>query len=39
MEEFLLNSPSPFMRIEIDGTVTYSNKSGKLLLEEWNAIM
>lgn len=35
MEEFLLNSPSPVLRIEIEGTIVYSNEAGKLLLEVW----
>lgn len=35
MEEFLLNSPSPVLRIENEGVITYSNEAGKLLLEAW----
>ncbi len=35
MEEFLLNSPSPVLRIEKEGVITYSNKAGKILLELW----
>jgi PAS domain S-box-containing protein len=37
MEEFLLNSPSPVLRIEKEGVITYSNKAGKLLLEAWES--
>lgn len=37
MEEFLLNSPSPFLRIEKEGVITYSNKAGALLLERWKS--
>lgn len=37
MEEFLLNSPSPVLRIEKEGIITYSNKAGELLLEAWES--
>lgn len=37
MEEFLLNSPGPVLRIGIEGTVLYANKAGKSLLEVLNS--
>jgi len=37
MEEFLLNSPSPVLRIENEGVILYANKAGKLLLEAWES--
>jgi len=37
MEELLLNSPSPILRIEKEGVILYANKAGKLLLEAWGS--
>lgn len=37
MEEFLLNSPSPVLRIEKEGVIIYSNEAGKLLLKAWES--
>ncbi|AAM06267.1 PAS domain S-box protein [Methanosarcina acetivorans] len=37
MEELLLNSPSPILRIEKEGVILYANKAGKLLLETWKS--
>jgi len=37
MEEFLLNSPSPVLRIENEGVILYANKAGKPLLEAWGS--
>ncbi|AKB21754.1 PAS domain S-box protein [Methanosarcina sp. WH1] len=37
MEEFLLNSPNPVLRIEKEGLILYANKAGKLLLEAWGS--
>ena len=37
MEEFLLNSPSPVLRIENEGIILYANKAGKPLLEAWGS--
>ena len=37
MEEFLLNSPSPVLRIETEGVILYANKAGKSLLEAWGS--
>ncbi|WP_440947806.1 PAS domain S-box protein [Methanosarcina sp. T3] len=37
MEELLLNSPSPVLRIEKEGVILYTNKAGKLLLETWKS--
>jgi uncharacterized protein (UPF0218 family) len=31
--------PSPVLRIEKDGVITYSNEAGKLLLEAWKAVL
>lgn len=33
MREFVLNNPDPVLRVGKDGTVLYSNKAGKFLLE------
>lgn len=38
MEEFLLNSPTPVLKIEKEGVITYSNEAGKPLIEEWGSI-
>jgi PAS domain S-box-containing protein len=35
MEEFLLNIPSPVLRIKQEGVILYANKAGKDLLEAW----
>ncbi|AKB75376.1 Sensory transduction histidine kinase [Methanosarcina lacustris Z-7289] len=37
MEEFLLNSPSPVLRIEKEGVILYANEAGKSLLEAWGS--
>jgi PAS domain S-box-containing protein len=37
MEEFLLNSPSPVLKIEKEGVIVYSNEAGKPLLEAWGS--
>ena len=37
MEEFLLNSPSPVLRIEKEGLILYANEAGKSLLEAWGS--
>ena len=37
MEEFLLNSPSPVLRIEKEGVILYANEAGKSLLEAWKS--
>ncbi|KKH47465.1 histidine kinase [Methanosarcina sp. 1.H.A.2.2] len=37
MEEFLLNSPSPVLRIEKEGVILYANEAGKSLLEVWES--
>jgi PAS domain S-box-containing protein len=37
MTEYLLNSPGPVLRIEVEGTVFYANKAGKSLLEALNS--
>ena len=37
MEEFLLNSPNPVLRIEKEGLILYANKAGKSLLEAWGS--
>ena len=33
MKYFLINSPDPVLRVGKDGTILYSNKAGKILLE------
>lgn len=37
MEEFLLNSPSPVLKIEKEGVILYANEAGKSLLEAWGS--
>ncbi|MCC4770670.1 PAS domain S-box protein [Methanosarcina sp. DH2] len=37
MEEFLLNSPSPVLRIKKEGTILYANEAGRALLEAWES--
>jgi hypothetical protein len=38
MEEFLLKQPTPVLKIEKEGVITYSNEAGKPLIEEWGSI-
>lgn len=37
MEEFLLNNPSPILRIEKGGVILYANQAGKSLLDAWES--
>jgi PAS domain S-box-containing protein len=37
MEEFLLNSPSPVLRVEKEGIILYANKAGRALIEAWES--